>query len=92
MSNASDGGNVGQTSIQARSTELHNFADHSMSREQAAEAVLIDLDTLTTLKGSERSAAVGTMGRIAERSLPFNVVRVFRSIDTASAACSRDME
>ena len=66
MSNPSDGGNVGQTSIQARSAELHNFADHSMSREQAAEAVSIDLNTLTTLKGSERSAAVGTMGRIAE--------------------------
>ena len=66
MSNPSDGGNSRQTSIQARSAELHNFADHSMSREQAAEAVLIDQDTFTTLKGRERSTAAGTMGRIAE--------------------------
>ena len=55
-----------QTSLQARSAELHNFADHSMSREQAGEAVLTDLDTLRTLKGRERKTAVGTMGRIAE--------------------------
>ena len=57
---------VVQTSLQARSAELHNFADHSMSREQAGEAVLTDLDTLRTLKGRERTTAVGTMGRIAE--------------------------
>lgn len=57
---------VVQTSLQARSAELHNFADHSMSREQAGEAVLTDLDTLRTLKGRERTMAVGTMGRIAE--------------------------
>ena len=57
---------VVQTSVQARSAELHNFADHSMSREQAGEAVLTDLDTLRTLKGRERTTAVGTMGRIAE--------------------------
>ena len=57
---------VVQTSLQARSAELHNFADHSMSREQAGEAVLTDLDTLRTLKGRERTTALGTMGRIAE--------------------------
>ena len=57
---------VVQTSLQARSAELHNFADHSMSREQAGDAVLTDLDTLRTLKGRERTTAVGTMGRIAE--------------------------
>ena len=57
---------VVQTSVQARSAELHDFADHSMSREQAGEAVLTDLDTLRTLKGRERTTAVGTMGRIAE--------------------------
>lgn len=57
---------VVQTSLQARSAELHDFADHSMSREQAGEAVLTDLDTLRTLKGRERTTAVGTMGRIVE--------------------------
>ena len=57
---------VVQTSLQARAAELHKFADHSMSREQAGEAVLTDLDTLRTLKGRERTTAVGTMGRIAE--------------------------
>lgn len=57
---------VVQTSVQTRSAELHDFADHSMSREQAGEAVLTDLDTLRTLKGRERTTAVGTMGRIAE--------------------------
>ena len=57
---------VVETSVQTRSAELHDFADHSMSREQAGEAVLTDLDTLRTLKGRERTTAVGTMGRIAE--------------------------
>jgi hypothetical protein len=66
MSAATDDNNAGQTSIQARWAELHRFADHSMSREQAAEAVRTDLDTLTTLTGRDRATAVSTMGHIAE--------------------------
>ena len=46
MSDPSGSGNVDQTSIQARSAELHHFADHSMSREQALSAVVTDLATL----------------------------------------------
>jgi hypothetical protein len=65
-SNPSERGNLGQTSIQARSAELHDFADHSMSRVQAGEAVRVDLDALARLKGGDRSTALGTMGRIAE--------------------------
>ena len=59
-------GQAGQTSIQARSAALHDFADHSMSRGQARDAVQTDLETLTRLRGHEHSTALGTMGRIAE--------------------------
>jgi hypothetical protein len=59
-------GQAGQTSIQARSAALHGFADHSMSRGQAREAVQTDMETLTRLRGHEHSTALGTMGRIAE--------------------------
>ena len=62
---ASDG-QVGQTSIQARAAALHDFADHSMSRGQARDAVLTDLETLTRLRGYQHTAALGTLGRIAE--------------------------
>ena len=59
--------NVVQTSLQARSAELHNFGDHSMSREQAGEAVLTDLDTLRTLKGRERTTAAKVLRDIRPR-------------------------
>jgi len=66
MNTPPDRASPGQTSIQARSAELHHFADHSMSSVQAGAAVQVDLDTLASLKGGDRSTALGTMGRTAE--------------------------
>jgi len=66
MNTPPDRASPGQTSIQARSAELHHFADHSMSSVQAGAAVQVDLDTLASLKGGDRSTALGTRGRIAE--------------------------
>lgn len=54
------------TRIQDRSAELHHYADHSMSREQARIAVREDLQALATMGGRSRQAALGTIGRIAE--------------------------
>ena len=54
------------TRIQNRSIELSNYADHSMSRDQARTAAREDLQAIATTEGRSRQTALGTIGRIAE--------------------------